>query len=179
MEIRPTGPGTAPPVPPHQPARRCSQARRRGAASCVDTARSVDRRITPRQLEVLRWIADGCPHRNWPNETHKNTARALASRGLAAVGRKQKVWTAEITEAGSYYLTHGHPMPRTDDDLEPVPASVEPRRRGRPPRRRRLPMQLDVRCGESSPDRSRPSSDRSVRSRTRTCATRSSSPECR
>lgn len=51
--------------------------------------------LTDRQIEVLRWIGDGCPPCYWPDETHKNTA--LASRGLAHVGRKKKVWTAKIT----------------------------------------------------------------------------------
>ncbi|GAB6987904.1 helix-turn-helix domain-containing protein [Nocardioides pyridinolyticus] len=95
----------------------------------------MDRRVSPRQLEVLRWIAAGCPKRDWPNESHKNTARALASRGLATVGRKHKVWTAAITEAGAYYLAHGHHMPLPDEDLDPTPSATpsRPPSRGRPP----------------------------------------------
>ncbi|TCO15720.1 excisionase family DNA binding protein [Kribbella steppae] len=71
-------------------------------------------KLTDRQVEVLKWIGQGCPPRDWPDQTHKNTARALASRGLARVGRKNKVWTAGITEAGEFYLSHGHPMPRPE-----------------------------------------------------------------
>ncbi|WP_147268321.1 helix-turn-helix domain-containing protein [Spongiactinospora rosea] len=63
--------------------------------------------LTDRQVKVLRWIADGCPERSWPDESHKHTARALQSRGLANVSRKRKIWTATITEAGRYYLEHG------------------------------------------------------------------------
>ena len=99
------------------------------------TVTAVQRRINSRQLEVLQWIADGRPDRDWPNESHKNTARALASRGLATVGRKQKVWTAEITEAGGFYLEHGHPMPRPDEDVDGALSDdrPSPRKRGRPP----------------------------------------------
>lgn len=69
-------------------------------------------KLTERQIGVLRWIADGCPERSWPDETHKHTARALQSRGLAEVGRIRKIWTATITEAGRYYLAHGAYEPR-------------------------------------------------------------------
>jgi excisionase family DNA binding protein len=69
-------------------------------------------KLSDRQVEVLRWIADGCPERSWPNETHKNTARALQGRGLAEVGRERKIWTATITEAGRYYLEHGAYEPK-------------------------------------------------------------------
>ncbi|MCW2938705.1 MAG: hypothetical protein JWN00_1690 [Actinomycetia bacterium] len=69
-------------------------------------------RLTDRQVEILRWIADGCLERSWPDETHKNTARALQGRGLAEVSRKRKVWTATITEAGRYYLKHGTYEPK-------------------------------------------------------------------
>lgn len=69
--------------------------------------------LSKRQIEVLRWIASGCPERSWPDETHKNTARALQSRGLADVSRKRKIWTATITEAGRYYLKHGAYEPRS------------------------------------------------------------------
>lgn len=92
-------------------------------------------KLTDCQREVLTWIGDGCPPREWPDETHKNTARALASRGLAEVARKKKVWTAEITEAGEYYLEHGHNMPRPDAEMDAA-SDDDPARsrgRGRPP----------------------------------------------
>jgi excisionase family DNA binding protein len=69
-------------------------------------------KLTDRQVQVLRWIADGCPERSWPDETHKLTARALQDRGLARVSRKRKVWAATITEAGRYYLEHGAYKPK-------------------------------------------------------------------
>jgi hypothetical protein len=50
--------------------------------------------------------------RRWPNESHKNSARALETRGLARVRRKNKVWNAEITDDGCYYLERGrYPEP--------------------------------------------------------------------
>jgi hypothetical protein len=82
----------------------------RGLWSTVAVARPI--KLNERQVAVLRWIGEGCLHRDWPDESHKNTARALASRGLAEVCRKKKVWTATITSAGMYYLEHGRPEPR-------------------------------------------------------------------
>jgi excisionase family DNA binding protein len=73
----------------------------------------VDRpKLTERQLTILHWIADGCPERSWPDESHKITAHALQNRGLAVVSRKRKVWAATITKAGRYYLEHGAYKPR-------------------------------------------------------------------
>lgn len=79
--------------------------------------------LSARQLEVLRWLEDGCPDRDWPDETHKHSARALQSRGLASVGRKNKVWTASITESGRFYLEHGCYPPRVSDGTDRTPSS--------------------------------------------------------
>lgn len=57
-----------------------------------------------RQVEVLRWIGEGCPPREWPDFTHKTTALALQNRGLASVSKKGGVWSAQITEAGERFL---------------------------------------------------------------------------
>jgi len=78
---------------------------------------------------VLRWIGDGCPARDWPDQSHKLTARSLAGRGLADVRRKQKVWTATITDAGQFYLKHGKPPSGRELDFELV---AGPLRRQRP-----------------------------------------------
>jgi hypothetical protein len=87
-----------------------------GVWSTVVVVRPI--KLSERQVGVLRWIGDGCPGRDWPDESHKNTARALASRGLVEVGRKKKVWPATMTGAGEYYLEHGRPEPRREVDLE-------------------------------------------------------------
>lgn len=86
-------------------------------------------RLSERQLDVLRWIGEGCPARDWPDQSHKLTARSLAGRGLADVRRKQKVWTATITDAGQFYLKHGKPPPGRELDFELV---AGPLRRQRP-----------------------------------------------
>jgi hypothetical protein len=103
-----------------------------GVWSTVVVARPV--KLSDGQVAVLRWIGDGCPGRDWPDESQKNTARALASRGLAEVGRKKKVRTATITSAGVYYLEHGRLEPRREVDLETGGDAVrDAARRGSPP----------------------------------------------
>jgi hypothetical protein len=79
---------------------------------------------------VLRWIGDGCPDRDWPDHSHKLTARSLAGRGLADVRRKRKVWTATITDTGRYYLKRGKLPPSREFDYELIERPV---RRVRPP----------------------------------------------
>lgn len=79
---------------------------------------SVPVRLTERQLEVLRWVGDGCPARDWPDESHKLTARAMSYRGLLLVGRKHKVWTATITDVGRYFIDHGHAPPGSGREPE-------------------------------------------------------------
>jgi hypothetical protein len=65
------------------------------------------RPVTPRQLEVLRWVANGCPQDAWSDDTHKHSARALEARGLVAVSRHQGIWHAVLRPAGQHYLDHG------------------------------------------------------------------------
>lgn len=79
--------------------------------------------LTARQLEILRWVADGCPAHEWPDQSHKLSARALETRGLVRVRRKYKAWNAEITDDGHYYLDHGG---------YPEPPGPEPRIPGGP-----------------------------------------------
>jgi excisionase family DNA binding protein len=86
---------------------------------------SVPVRLTERQLEVLRWVGDGCPARDWPDESHKLTARAMSYRGLLVVGRKQKVWTATITGVGRFFLDHGYAPPESAREPE---LNVRPQR---------------------------------------------------
>ncbi|MFT4288344.1 MAG: hypothetical protein QM595_11925, partial [Nocardioides sp.] len=65
--------------------------------------------MNERQLEVLKWIADGRPEGRWPKDdfSYKVSAGALKSRGLITVKGHAATWTAEITEAGTHYLEHG------------------------------------------------------------------------
>jgi len=78
------------------------------------STRVVDRfaPINSRQVEVLQWIADGCPDGVMTGFTHKTTAKALQGRGLAEVGVRGGAWRAEVTDAGRHYLIHGGYPPR-------------------------------------------------------------------
>lgn len=69
----------------------------------------MDRRVNDRQLEVLRWIADGCPEGRWLKDdfSYKVSAGALKSRGLVTIKGHAAAWTAAVTEAGAHYLEHG------------------------------------------------------------------------
>ncbi|NTW38632.1 MAG: hypothetical protein HGA44_01895 [Cellulomonadaceae bacterium] len=58
------------------------------------------KRLNERQREVLAWIAQGCPPRDWPDFTYKTVAVALQSRGLVVVSKRGGVWSARITEVG-------------------------------------------------------------------------------
>lgn len=84
--------------------------------------------INDRQLEVLRWIADGCPTGKWPEDdnVHKISAAALKSRGLATVTGHGRTWTASVTYAGAHYLEHGS-YPPSDEP----PVAVAAARRSR------------------------------------------------
>lgn len=56
----------------------------------------MSQEVNARQLEVLQWIADGCPEGKWPPESvgYKTTAAALKSRGLVTVRGHGPTWTA-------------------------------------------------------------------------------------
>jgi hypothetical protein len=84
-------------------------------------------RLNTRQLEVLRWIGDGCPDGVMKGHTYKTTAVALQGRRLVTVSRKGGIWRAELTGAGRFYLLHGsHPdssLPRSPNHAAPVTES--------------------------------------------------------
>lgn len=92
------------------------------------------RDVNQRQRGILDWLAEGCPERNWPDETHKHSARALATRGLVRVSRSGGRWTAALTDDGKYFHQHGeypagHPFgPRPPEPEHPaaVPAPAKP-----------------------------------------------------
>lgn len=81
-------------------------------------------KLDAEQLTVLRWVADGCPDGQWPDDNHKIRAHALARRGLAMVFRYRGKFAARITDAGSYFLEHGElPIGAAADVVDPrVPA---------------------------------------------------------
>src|SRR5689334_9941469 len=59
------------------------------------------------QLEVLRWIAQGCPDGVMKGHSHKRIAIALQDRRLVKISKKGGIWRAETTDAGHHYLEHG------------------------------------------------------------------------
>lgn len=69
----------------------------------------MHRPVNARQLEVLRWVSEGCPDGRWPSDdyTYKTTASALKGRGLITVKGHARSWQATITEAGTYFLEQG------------------------------------------------------------------------
>lgn len=68
---------------------------------------AFDTPLNHRQLEVLRWISDGCPDGRWTDFTFKTTAGALVSRRLVTVSKRGGAWSAAILPAGEHYLTNG------------------------------------------------------------------------
>jgi hypothetical protein len=66
-----------------------------------------ERTVNARQLEVLEWIVAGCPEGVMTGTTHKATAVALQGRRLAKVSKRRRVWRAEPTEAGRFFVEHG------------------------------------------------------------------------
>jgi hypothetical protein len=63
--------------------------------------------ISGRQVEILQWIADGCPDGVMTGYSYKTTARALQGRRLVTAGVRAGAWRAEVTDVGRYYLEHG------------------------------------------------------------------------
>jgi hypothetical protein len=68
--------------------------------------------LNDRQLQVLRWIADGCRDGIMTGHAYKTTARALQDRQLVKISKREGTWSAVITEVGRHYLDHGEFPPR-------------------------------------------------------------------
>jgi hypothetical protein len=77
--------------------------------------------LTDRQLEVLRWIADHCPDDVMSGNTHKSSARALESRQLVKISKRNGAWSAVVTDVGSYYLAHESFLSRNHVGYTPRP----------------------------------------------------------
>lgn len=102
----------------------------------------MDGRVNDRQLEVLRWIADGCPEGRWTEDdfSYKTSAAALKSRGLVTIKGRGRTWSVAITEAGTHYVEHGTYPP---SDTPPAPIASRDRTR------RAAPAALDLGDGAS------------------------------
>ncbi|MDX3643170.1 hypothetical protein [Streptomyces sp. MB09-02B] len=82
--------------------------------------------MNERQLQVLRWVGQGCPEGIWRGEAHKLSCQALQSRGLVKVSRGKGHWSAALTTAGQHFLDHGsHPPDKSRaTDTAPVRKSA-------------------------------------------------------
>lgn len=113
----------------------------------------MDRGVTPKQREVLQWIADGCPAGKWDPEdySYKMSSAALANRRLICQHGRGRNWAATITDDGTYFLEHGqfpdgHPLapkpkvtPKTQGtDSNNHEAKKRPTAAARRPRRGRV-----------------------------------------
>lgn len=78
-------------------------------------------------------MADGCPDGVWRDFSYKQTAYALAGRGLIQVERRRDSWRASVTEHGRYYLERGTYAPAGDVDLSPRKAQTPRRLSGAAP----------------------------------------------
>lgn len=80
--------------------------------------------LTEAQLDILRWINDGCPDGVMPPDdyAHRISAAALSRRGLASTSGHGQSWTATITEEGRKYLasTKGPDAPNPREPNKPV-----------------------------------------------------------
>ncbi|MGD3110877.1 hypothetical protein [Streptomyces sp. YGL11-2] len=76
---------------------------------CEQEEEAAKAQLNDRQMEVLRWIAGGCPAGTWGKDdfSYKTSAQALQNRGLVKVSKRGGGWSAESTVAGRHYLEHG------------------------------------------------------------------------
>jgi hypothetical protein len=73
------------------------------------------RTLNERQLEVLRWIADGSPRGGMDGDSHRISAAALRRRGLVTISGRGPTWLATVTTMGREYLK------QADGPTPPVP----------------------------------------------------------
>ena len=80
-------------------------------------------RLNDRQLALLRRIGEGTDPVSQANPDLSATVYALRNRGLVTTPRRNGLWQAEITDAGTFYLEHGHHPDRPDSSLPEDPAA--------------------------------------------------------
>ncbi len=135
-------------------------ARSRSAHQIEGNSQMVARNtaLNARQLEVLRWISDGCPQGVMQDFTYKLTAVALRSRRLVTL-TKRGGWAATVTDAGLHYLEHGcypeAPLPKSGPGGKPSQPKVKPTDKLKPsnpapPSRQAKPAATPTRRPEAS-----------------------------
>jgi len=60
--------------------------------------------LTQAQIDLLQWVADGCPGGVFEGFDHHVSAAALRRRGLLRTSGHGEQWKAAVTEAGQEYL---------------------------------------------------------------------------
>ena len=83
------------------------------------------KQLTAMQLEILKWIAEGCPEGVYINDGygHRITARLLAGSGMVTITGRGESWTATITAKGRAILANAastkatYPGPSQATDL--------------------------------------------------------------
>lgn len=90
--------------------------------------------LNARQIDVLQWVGDGLPERDWPDWTHRTTAKALQSRGLVEVRGHGEAWTAMITDLGRRVLSGEEQVPARGRRPGPKPSATSTRPRVNKPR---------------------------------------------
>lgn len=69
--------------------------------------------LTQAQVDLLRWIAEGCADGVYEGDRYKISAAALRNRGLVRTKGHGSSWKASITKDGRKYLdssqAHRHP----------------------------------------------------------------------
>jgi hypothetical protein len=72
--------------------------------------------LSQAQVDLLRWIGDGCPADREVGEFFRISAGALRNRGLITTDGRRANWSASITPAGTEYLAQvegpNPPVPR-------------------------------------------------------------------
>lgn len=72
--------------------------------------------LSAKQVDLLRWVRDGCPDGVYGDEHHRISAAALRRRGFLSISGRGSNWRAELTGAGLDYLARAEgpdaPAPR-------------------------------------------------------------------
>lgn len=100
--------------------------------------------LNERQLSLLTRIAGGAEPVTSDSPQLALTARALKERGLIAMPKAAGKWRAEITDAGRFYLQHGH----HPDKPAQVPREKQPAATDADAHRRPAPAQRPATAGD-------------------------------
>jgi hypothetical protein len=87
------------------------------------------------QMDVLRWIAEGCPEGRYGGYSHRVSAAALRTRGLVSISGHGPSWKAKLTKRGTAVAALPDPPPGSAvsaDSSTTAPAKTSIDRPARP-----------------------------------------------